>query len=78
MRLDDAAASFQKGTGLIAAPVLKVVGDANVYCVDAAGRLAQFEHETNELNPVDLDFWQLFEREIAELQSRKEQKKKGG
>ena len=75
MRLDDAAASFQKRTGLKAAPVLKIVGDADVYCVDADGRLAQFEHETNGLNPVDLDFWQMFEREIAELRSRKEKKK---
>jgi len=75
MRLDDAAASIQADTGLSVAPVLRVVGDADLYCVDASGRLVQFRHETNELENVDLTFWQLFEREIAALRKRKDKKK---
>jgi hypothetical protein len=77
MRLDAAAESFQKDTGLVAAPILKVVGDADVFCADAEGRLVQFRHETNELEPVPLNFWQLFEREITELHARKARKKAG-
>lgn len=39
MRLDAAAESFQLDTGFVAAPILKVVGDADLYCVDAEGHL---------------------------------------
>jgi hypothetical protein len=74
MRLDTAAESFRK-TGLGAAPVLQIVGDADLYCVDPEGRLVQFKHETNELEPVELTFWQLFEREVSELRKRKNRKK---
>ena len=77
MRLDHAAESFQKGTRLMAAPVLKVVGDADLYCVDPDGRLVRFIHEENKLEPLPIGFWQLFESEIAELRARKEQKKAG-
>ena len=78
MRLDHAADSFQKGTGLVAAPVLKVVGDADLYCIAADGRLVRFIHDENNLEPVALNFWQLLDREIAELHARKVQKKNGG
>ncbi len=78
MRLDSTAESFQSGTGLVAGPILRVVGDADLYCVDADGRLVQFDHEANSLEPIPLNFWQLLEREIAELHARKVQKKNGG
>jgi hypothetical protein len=78
MRLDFAAASFQKRTGLPAAPILRRVGDANLFCVDAKGKLLQFDHEENTLDPVDLNFWGLFEREVADLKTRKIRKAKGG
>jgi hypothetical protein len=77
MRLDSAAEEFQKGSGLIAAPVLKILGDADLYCVDSRGQLVQYDHELNELQQVNLNYWQLLEREIAELCERKERKKKG-
>lgn len=77
MRLDFVASTFQKQTGIRAAPVLRVVGDANLFCVDGDGRLMQFDHEQNVLNPLDVNFWELFEREIAALKSRKV-KKLGG
>jgi hypothetical protein len=75
MRLDSAAAKFREDTGLHAAPVLKIVGDADVYCVDTYGKLVQFHHETLELEPIELSFWELFEREIRELRTRKDRKK---
>jgi hypothetical protein len=75
MRISDAAESFQKGTGLTAAPVLRLVGDRDLYCVDATGKLVQFRHEENVLEPVRISFWALFEREVAELVKRKHRKK---
>jgi len=78
MRLDSAAESFQKTTGLAAAPILKVVGNADCCCVNGEGHLFQFNHEENSLQPVALNFWQLLEQEMAELNDRKERKKRGG
>jgi hypothetical protein len=75
MRLDCAAETFRSRTGLLAAPVLRIVGDADLYCTNAQGQLVQFRHETNELEPVRLSFWQLLEREIRELRERKDRKK---
>jgi hypothetical protein len=75
MRLADAAESFQKQTGLKAAPVLRIVGDADLYCVDSAGALVQFLNEEARLEPIKMGFWELLEREIRELASRKSRKK---
>ena len=77
MRLDIAAQRFQSDTGIPAAPILRVVGDANVYCVDAAGAIVRFDHETNQVDHVKMNFWQLLERETAELRSRKDRKTGG-
>jgi hypothetical protein len=71
MRLDDVAEAFQAQSGLRAAPILKLEGDPNVYCVDELGAIFQYEYELNSLEPVGLGFWELFEREIAELVARK-------
>jgi hypothetical protein len=75
MRLDVAAEEFKK-TGLNAVPILQIVSDADFYCVDPQGQLVQFQHETNELEPLQLNFWELFEREVSELRKRKDRKKK--
>lgn len=77
MRLDYAARQFQQTTGHQAAPILKVIGDANVYCITSDGTLAYYDHETNELEPVELGFWELFEREVEELSKRKDRKVEG-
>ena len=77
VNIDDAATTLQTESGLLAAPVLRVVGDADLYCVNPEGQLVQYRHETNELEPVGLTFWELFEREIAELRGRKDKKKAG-
>ncbi len=75
MRLDGAAASFRQRSGLAAAPILKIVGDADVYCVDAGAQILRYDHELNELTPANKSFWEIFEYEIAELAARKERKK---
>jgi len=78
MRLDIAAGTFQKQTGLHAAPILRIVGDPDVYCTTEGGALVRFRHETNTLEALEgasLDFWQLFEYEVSELYARKVRKK---
>lgn len=75
MRLDHAVESFQRQTGLAAAPILRIVGDADLYCVDKNGTILQFRHEENSLEAVPLDFWQLFDREVSELRKRKDRKR---
>ena len=74
MRLDGAAQAFQSETGLSAAPILRVVGDANLFCVNAAGTIVRFNHETNDLEKVAMNFWQLLEHEASELRARKNRK----
>jgi hypothetical protein len=77
MRLADAAESFQKQTGLHAAPVLKRVGDRDLYFVDSQGALVRFRHEESTLEPVKLNFWELLDLEVRELAERKARKKDG-
>ena len=78
MRLDYAATEFQKKTGIVAAPVLSIKGDANVYCVDANSKIVRFDHELNTVEPVDLGYFELLDREVSELCNRTERKKKHG
>jgi len=75
MRLADAAGSFQEQTGLKAAPVLRIVGDRDLYCVDSGGVLVRFRHEESELEPVKSSFWEILDLEIRELSARKARKK---
>ena len=74
MRLDIAAERFKAQTGLSAAPVLRVIGDSNVFCISADGRLQEFDHELNSLTPLDLNFWDLLDRELAALADRKKRR----
>jgi hypothetical protein len=74
MNLELAAEEFQQNTGHKLLPCLKVVGDADIYCFDAEGRIVQWDHETDELQPFDGDFFALLEQEIRELRKRKDQK----
>jgi hypothetical protein len=74
MRLDHVAQRFQDGTGHKCVPILKVIGDANVYCVDSSGSIVRYDHETNSLSAEPGDFWTVFEREIEQLTGRKVRK----
>ena len=75
MRLDAVAEEFQNMTGLKAAPILAIQGDADVYCATPTGAIARFRHEGGELEPVDLNFRELFEEEVKALRERKDRKK---
>jgi 4-hydroxyphenylpyruvate dioxygenase-like putative hemolysin len=37
----------------------------------------QYDHEQNIVEETNMDFWQLFEKELSELKERKEKKIKG-
>ena len=72
MRLEVAGKDFMQKTGLKAVPIFSVLADADVYCADENGKIVQYSHEENTLTDTGLTFWQLFERELKELQNRKE------
>lgn len=72
MRIADRAAELSEQVGAPLAPVLAIQGDADVFCVDATGQLVRFDHELGEVTPDEAaDFWELFEREVADLVARR-------
>lgn len=75
MRLAYVGENFMQDTGLKALPILQIIGDANVYCVNEVGKIVQYDHEQNILEACDLTFWELFEQELQNLEQRKERKK---
>lgn len=76
MKLETAAESFRnRQLAMPVAPILRIEGDADVYCTTPDGRIVQYRHETDELDPFDGDFWQLLEQEMRGLHERKERKK---
>ncbi len=75
LALQVAAAELQKTTGIVALPILRVVGDADIFCVRQDGTLARYDHELGELEKVDRSFFDLLDAEIGELKARTEKKK---
>jgi hypothetical protein len=74
MRLDSVGKQFYEESGINAAPILKIIGDADLYCVNEIGKIVQYNHEKNIVVGIDMDFWELFEKELSELKERKEWK----
>jgi hypothetical protein len=54
-------------------------GRNEIYIYDRAihREPVQFDHETNELQAVGMNFWQLLEREMSALRARKDRKGSG-
>lgn len=75
MRLDFIGHQFMQETGLKAIPILKIINDADMYCVNEFNDIVKFNHEMNILEPTNMDFWQVWEFELKELKERKETKK---
>ncbi|MDR1821061.1 MAG: SMI1/KNR4 family protein, partial [Oscillospiraceae bacterium] len=75
MQLEAAGKNFQMETGLKAVPILKIISDPDLYVATENGTIARFSHEDFELTETGLDFWQLLERELDELNKRKEMMK---
>jgi hypothetical protein len=74
MRLEIVGKEFIENTGIKAVPILKIIGDANLYCVNEKGKIVQYHHEENNIEEIEIDFWELFEKELKELKERKEMK----
>ena len=74
MQLEIVGKQFIEETGIKAVPILKIIGDANLYCVNEYGKIFQYDHEQNIIEEVRMDFWELFEKELKELKERKEMK----
>ena len=71
-RLEIVGKEFMEKTGLKAVPVLKVLCDADVYCVDENGKLVKFSHEEYTLTEINMNFWELLDMELKALKDRKE------
>ena len=74
MQLEVVGKNFIEKTGLTAVPILKIVGDADVYCVDSNSNIGIYRHEENTIEQVNKTFWEVFEYELKELKERKVQK----
>ena len=68
---------FRTGTKARAVPFMARVGDANPYCFLPDRTIAIWDHETDELQPVDADFPTVVMREIRELEERLARKLRG-
>ncbi len=74
MRLTSAAKEFIEHTGLKAVPIIKIIGTSDGYCIDETGEIVQYNHEENTLEKVNMNFWEVFEKELKELRERKDRK----
>jgi hypothetical protein len=74
MRLEFAGKQFSEKTGIKAVPILNIIGDANVYCINEKGKIVRYDHEKNKLEEANMNFWELLEKEIGALKERKEMK----
>ncbi len=55
-------------------PFLKVIGDADVYCFDAEGRVQQWSHEEDTFESYDGNFFDVLRYEFLELEDRRKRK----
>jgi hypothetical protein len=74
MQVTPAADEFRK-MGYQVMPILKVIGDADVYCFNPQGKIQQWRHEEDRFEPFDGGFFDLLEHEFKELDERRKRKK---
>ncbi len=74
MRLDIEGKNFMEDTGIKAVPILKIVSDSNLYCVDENKQIVKYNHDENIVENTNMNFWEIFEFELQELSERKEKK----
>ena len=55
-------------------PILKVVGDADVYCLDKNGLILKWSHELDEFDQFEGSFFDLLRHELSDLSERKRRK----
>ncbi len=74
MQISPAAEEFAK-MGHKVLPILKVIGDADVYCFNPEGKIQRWMHEGDLFEPFDGTFFDLLEYEFKELDERRKRKK---
>jgi hypothetical protein len=74
MNLETQAKNFQKETGHTAIPILKIMSDPNVYCVEKQGAMVRWDHESNEFSSDGKTFFEILDFELGELADRKRRK----
>ena len=74
MRLEIVGKNFIENTGLKAVPILKIIGDADLYCVNEKGKIVKYIHDENTMEEIEMNFWELFDKELKELRERKDTK----
>jgi len=74
MQIGGAAQKFlQMGHRVL--PIVKVIGDADVYCLDRDGKIQRWKHELDSFEAFDGTFFDLLEHEFKELDGRRKRKK---
>lgn len=73
MNIEIAASKF-KEMGHNVIPVLKVMGDADVYCLNESGQIVRWSHEENIFEPYEGNFFDLLSYELQELENRRKKK----
>lgn len=74
MQISIAADEFKK-MGHNVLPILKVIGDADVYCFNSEGKIQRWLHEGDLFEPFEGSFFDLLEYEFKELDERRIRKK---
>ena len=75
MRLEFGGKGYKKNTGLKIVPILRIIQDADDYCVTENGTIVQYSHEENNITEINMNFWELLEKELKALNKRKEEMK---
>ena len=56
-------------------PILKIIGDADVYCLNSKGEIQRYSHEEDTFEAFGGDFFDLLRYEFSELNERRKRKK---
>jgi hypothetical protein len=73
MNIKNATAEF-KAMGHNVVPILKVMGDADVYCLNESGGIIRWLHEEGIFESYDGSFFDLLSFELQELEERRKNK----
>lgn len=74
MSVRGAVAEF-KDMGHNVLPILKVMGDADVYCLSSEGNIVRWSHEEDIFDAFNGNFFDLLAHEIKKLDERRKKKK---
>lgn len=75
MNIKIAAKEFQE-MGHQVIPILKVVGDADIYCFNRQGEIQRYSHEEDSFEAYDGSFFDLLRQEFLDLEKRRKDKLK--